>query len=109
MKRKSWLVTNSVIIFAFLLLVWERLVKFTHLPTYILPGPLAVASAARDRFPSLLNSLWITTIEASGGLVASIIVGVIIAMIFAQWRWLRQLSIHTPFFCRRFPLLLLLH
>jgi NitT/TauT family transport system permease protein len=91
MKRKSWIVTNSVIIFAFLLLVWERLVKFAHLPPYILPGPLAVASAARDRFPSLLNSLWITTIEALGGLVASIVVGVLIAMIFAQWRWLRQL------------------
>ena len=36
------------------------------------------------------NSLWITAEEAAGGLLASIVVGVAVAMIFAQWRWLRQ-------------------
>ena len=50
-----------------------------------------MAAALRDRFPSLLNSLWITTVEAAGGLLASIVIGVSVAMIFAQWRWLRQL------------------
>jgi NitT/TauT family transport system permease protein len=91
MKRKTWLAINSVIVFACLLLLWDRAVAFARIPSYILPGPLAVASALRDRFPSLLNSLGITAIEAAGGLVASIVVGVMIAMIFAQWRWLRQL------------------
>ena len=91
MRRKGWLVTNSILVFACLLFLWDRAVAFAHLPPYILPGPLAVASALRDRFPSLLNSLWITTMEAAGGLLASIVVGVVIAMIFAQWRWLRQL------------------
>jgi NitT/TauT family transport system permease protein len=52
---------------------------------------LAVASALHDRFSSLLNSLGTTAIEALGGLVASIVAGVMIAMVFAQWRWLRQL------------------
>ncbi|HUN85646.1 MAG TPA: ABC transporter permease [Terracidiphilus sp.] len=91
MKKKAWLAANSLIVFACLLLIWERIVAVAHLPPYILPGPLAVATALRDRFPSLLNSLWITTIEAAGGLLGSIVVGVIIAMIFAQWRWMRQL------------------
>jgi NitT/TauT family transport system permease protein len=91
MNRKSWLVTNSVIVFACLLLIWDRAVAFMRIPAYILPGPLAVAGALYARFPSLLNSLWITTMEAAGGLIASIVVGVIIAMVFAQWRWLRQL------------------
>ena len=66
------------------------MIWLNHLPPYILPGPLAVAQALRDRYPSLLNSLWITTEEAAGGLLASIVVGVAVAMIFAQWRWLRQ-------------------
>jgi NitT/TauT family transport system permease protein len=91
MKRKTWLVTNSIIVFTCLIFLWQRLVVFAHLPPYLLPGPLLVATALRDRFPSLLNSLWITTIEAAGGLLASILVGVVVAMIFAQWRWLRQL------------------
>jgi len=50
-----------------------------------------VGKALLDRYPSLLNSLWITTGEAAGGLAASIVVGVAIAMVFAQWRGLRQL------------------
>ena len=91
MKKKSWLIANSAVVFVALLFVWSRVVAFAHLPGYILPGPLSVAVAMRDRFPSLLNSLWITTVEAAGGLAASIVAGVIVAMVFAQWRWLRQL------------------
>jgi NitT/TauT family transport system permease protein len=71
--------------------LWQALVSVYKVPAYILPGPLAVVSALRNRYPSLLNSLWITTEEAAGGLLASIAVGVAVAMVFAQWRWLRQL------------------
>jgi NitT/TauT family transport system permease protein len=89
--KKRWLALNSVIVFACLLGIWSCVVALAHLPKYILPGPRAVAEAMRDRFPSLLSSLWITTGEAAGGLAASIFVGVAVAMIFAQLRWLRQL------------------
>jgi len=89
--KKRWLAANSLMVFACLILLWDRFVAFGHLPSYILPGPFAVASALRDRLPSLLNSLWITTIEAAGGLLASIVAGIVVAMIFAQWRWFRQL------------------
>jgi NitT/TauT family transport system permease protein len=89
--KKRWLVVNSLIVFACLLAIWSRVVAFAHLPAYILPGPRAVAEALRDRFPSLLNSLWITAGEAAGGLAASIVFGVAVAMLFAQMRWLRQL------------------
>ena len=91
MRKKSILVINSMIVFACLLGIWEAVVWLYRLPTYLLPGPGAVALAARERFPSLLNSLRITSIEAAAGLLASIVVGVAVALIFAQWRWLRQL------------------
>jgi len=89
--KKGILAASSVVVFLCLLAVWQCVVSVAHLPPYILPGPLVVAEALRDRLPSLMNSLWITTVEAAGGLVASIVVGMAIAMIFAQWRWLRQL------------------
>jgi NitT/TauT family transport system permease protein len=91
MNRKGLLAINSVVVLACLLGLWQGLIQINHWPPYILPGPLVVASALHDRFPSLLNSLAITAEEAAGGLVASIVVGVTVAMIFAQWRWLRQL------------------
>jgi NitT/TauT family transport system permease protein len=89
--KKRWLVLNSIIVFAALLAIWSRIVVFAHVPLYILPGPRAVAVALWRRYPSLLTSLRITTGEAAGGLIASIIVGAAIAMLFAQVRWLRQL------------------
>jgi NitT/TauT family transport system permease protein len=85
------MVINSVIVLAYLLGIWQAVVSLNHLPAYILPGPLVVLQALRERFPSLVNSLLITTEEAAGGLAASIVAGVATAMVFAQWRWLRQL------------------
>jgi NitT/TauT family transport system permease protein len=90
--KQSWLLLiNSVILLAFFLGLWQAVVWLNHLPQYLLPGPVAVLQALLARHRSLLNSLWITTIEAASGLLGSIVVGVTVAMIFAQWRWLRQL------------------
>jgi NitT/TauT family transport system permease protein len=91
MSRRAWVVVNSLALLLLLLGIWQAVVSLNHVPAYLLPGPKAVAVAIRDRFPSLVSSLWITTEEAAGGLAASIVTGVAIAMIFAQWRWLRQL------------------
>ena len=91
MKRKAIVVMNSVIVFAALLGLWQALVTLNHLPAYILPGPLPVAETLFTRLPSIMNSLLITTEEAAGGLIASILVGIAAAMVFAQWRRLRQL------------------
>jgi NitT/TauT family transport system permease protein len=44
-----------------------------------------------QRFPSLLTSTAITAVESLGGLLASIVVGVIVALIFAQSRWVRKM------------------
>jgi NitT/TauT family transport system permease protein len=90
MNNQGSLAFRSVVVFACLVGSWQALVSFYQVPAYILPGPLVVLAAVRDRYPSLLNSLWITTEEAAGGLLASIVAGVAVAMIFAQWRWLRQ-------------------
>jgi len=91
MNNQLMLAVKSLIVLACLLGVWQAAVALYHVPPYILPGPIVVLSDARERFPSLLHSLSITTEEAVGGLAASIIVGVAVAMMFAQWRWLRQL------------------
>ena len=91
MSKRIWVAINSVVVLACLLGVWQGFVSLNHFPPYMLPGPRLVAIALRERFPSLMKSLWITTEEAAGGLAASVIVGVAVAMLFAQWRWIRQL------------------
>jgi NitT/TauT family transport system permease protein len=91
MNRRAWVVINSALVLLCLLGLWQAIVSLNHLPAYMVPGPRLVAMAVRDHFPSLVQSLWITAEEAAGGLIVSIVAGVTVAMIFAQWRWLRQL------------------
>jgi NitT/TauT family transport system permease protein len=77
-------------VLACLITLWQAIIWLNHLPAYLLPGPVDVAKAVIARYPSLLDSLLITTQEALGGLLASIAAGLAIALVFAQWRWLRQ-------------------
>jgi NitT/TauT family transport system permease protein len=91
MNRRVWVALNSALVLLCLMGAWQAIVSLNHLPVYMFPGPKLVALAVRDRFPSLMKSLFITAEEAAGGLVASILMGVAVAMVFAQWRWLRQL------------------
>ncbi len=91
MNQQVVVVVKSLAVLLGLLALWQAMVSLYHVPAYMLPGPMAVLSAAGARFPSLFNSFSITAEEAAGGLLASIAVGVAVAMVFAQWRWLRQL------------------
>jgi len=91
MRRHLWLVLNSLIVLACLLLIWQLAVLFLHVPKYMLPGPVAVGAAIVNRLPALVQSLLLTAEAAGVGLAGSIAVGVSISLVFAQWRWLRSL------------------
>src|ERR1700721_470222 len=91
MRKEAVTLLNAAAVFTVLLLLWQALVWILHLPPFMLPPPLAVGRAVVDRFPSLFTSLAITSEEAAGGLAASIVVGLLIALIFAQSRWIRRM------------------
>jgi NitT/TauT family transport system permease protein len=91
MRKHLSTLANAFAVFAAMLLLWQLVLWFFQVPTIMLPSPWAVARVAAARFPSLLASLSITAVEAGGGLLASIVVGVIIALIFAQSRWVRRM------------------
>ncbi len=90
MTRRAFIALSSALVLACLLGLWQAIIWINHLPSYILPGPIGVAEIIGARYQSLLNSLWITMQEAACGLAASVVAGLAIAMVFAQWRWLRQ-------------------
>jgi NitT/TauT family transport system permease protein len=91
MKRRLITVSNALAVFAALLILWQLILWIFHVPRYMLPSPSAVARAVGHRFPSLLTAMWITAEESVGGLIAAIILGVIVALIFAQSRWVRKM------------------
>lgn len=91
MKQRALTVLNAVAVFAALLALWQIVLWVFRVPSFMLPSPWAVAKALVARFPSLMNSLAITAEESVGGLAASVVVGVIVAFIFAQFRWVRKM------------------
>ena len=91
MRRHLWLVVNSIVVLACLLALWQIAVLMLHVPKYMLPGPMMVGAAMVNRFQALLQSFLITAEAAALGLVGSIAAGTAIALIFAQWRWIRRL------------------
>jgi NitT/TauT family transport system permease protein len=91
MNRSLVPLANAVCVFAALLLLWQSILWIFRVPPFMLPSPWAVARAVVARLPTLLTSLSITAEEAGAGLIASVIVGVIIALIFAQSRWVRRM------------------
>jgi NitT/TauT family transport system permease protein len=105
MKKHSFTVLSTLAVFAGLLLLWQGLVVLLHLPPYMLPTPLAVGRAVVERFRSLVASLAITSEEAAGGLAASIFVGLLIALLFAQFRWVRRMFYPYTILLQTVPIL----
>jgi len=91
MKARLVSLANAGAVFAALLGVWQLVLWIFRVPPYMLPSPWAVGRAVVARFPSLMTSLSITALEAGGGLVASIVMGVAVALFFAQSRWVRRM------------------
>jgi NitT/TauT family transport system permease protein len=91
MKSKLNLVRDTVLVFAGLLLLWQAAVWLLKLPPYMLPTPWAVATTIVDRLPDLWDAMLTSAEAAGGGLAASIVVGVLIAMVFARSPWVRRM------------------
>ena len=91
MRQRLTTLLNAVAVFGAMLFVWQLVLWIFRVPSYMLPSPWAVARAVAARFPSLAGAFAITAEEAVGGLIASIVVGVAIALIFAQSRWIRRM------------------
>jgi NitT/TauT family transport system permease protein len=91
MKKLGLTLLSAAAIFGCLLLLWQSIIWIFALPPYLLPSPARVTHAVIARFPSLMTSLGITAAAAAGGLFAALIVGLVIALIFAQSPWIRRM------------------
>ena len=104
MNRHLSTALNAVAVLALLLLAWQAVIVLFHVPPFMLPLPLAVARAIADRAPSLAQSFRITATAAAGGLLASIVTGTAIALLFAQSRWLRRMFLPYTILLQTVPI-----
>ena len=68
--------------------LWELAVRQAGIPPYILPGPWLILRTLIADWGTLSDSLWIT-LEITGlALLAAIVVGGLLSILFTQSKWL---------------------
>lgn len=70
------------------LILWQLTVDATHVPKYILPGPLAICQALIANGPSLFKSLMMTLDVTLLAFLIAILLGVAVSLLFIQSRWI---------------------
>ncbi len=91
MKQRLITLASASAVLAALLALWQLVLWLFSVPAFMLPSPWSVVLAVRARLPALATAFAVTGVEALGGLVASVFAGVLIALIFAQSRWIRRM------------------
>lgn len=72
------------------LALWEFAVRWNGIPAYILPGPLLIGQTLVSDWGTLSGSLWITLKITFLALAAAVTVGVTLAVLFTQSKWLEM-------------------
>jgi NitT/TauT family transport system permease protein len=72
------------------LAAWEIAVRVGEVPVYILPGPLVIVQTLVRDWNMLYPSLVVTVLITVGALTAATVLGVAIAVLFAQSKWVEQ-------------------
>ncbi len=70
--------------------LWEFAVWWNAIPPYILPGPILIGQTLVADWGTLSGSLWITLKITFMALAAAVIVGVTLAVLFTQSKWLEM-------------------
>jgi NitT/TauT family transport system permease protein len=86
------------------LLLWEAAVLWFQTPVYLLPGPLRVAQAAIANGGGIVQSTAITAVAAGCGFAASVLVGVVVALIFSQSQAIRSSCYPYAIFLQTVPI-----
>jgi NitT/TauT family transport system permease protein len=73
-----------------MLTLWEVLVRVKGIPSYILPGPLLIVQTLIEDWGTLSEALMVTLRVTFAALIAAIVVGVSLAVIFTQSKWLEK-------------------
>lgn len=91
--KRSASIANKLIPYATgltLLLGWETAVRWTHLPAYILPGPLQILQTLGETLPLLVKHTASTLEEAALGFVLAIATAFMVAFVLNRFYWLNQ-------------------
>ncbi len=88
MRRNAWFRLLPLLVGILVLFAWELAVRWAETPVYVLPGPLRIAARLVEDWDTLSDSLMVTLEITLAALLAAIIGGGGLAILFAQSRWI---------------------
>jgi ABC-type nitrate/sulfonate/bicarbonate transport system, permease component len=78
------------LVFVAVLVAWEAYVRLRNVPAYILPSPSVVLDTLFTDRATLVPALLVTLKTTFGALLAAVIGGVLLAILFTQWKWVER-------------------
>ncbi|MCA3597646.1 MAG: ABC transporter permease [Methylobacterium sp.] len=91
LPRSRWPDILAPIIVGILIIgLWEWVVRYKNIPSYLFPGPLEIAKTLVQDWHTLSGALWITLSITFAALFAAVSVGVALAILFTQSKWLER-------------------
>ncbi len=108
MERESRLEALApVLVFIAFIGLWQLLCTALELPLYLVPGPLAVFSAAVDKAELLATATMWTAAGALTGLLTSLVLGSLVAIAFSQSRLIARSFYPYAIFLQTVPVVAL--
>lgn len=89
--------------FLLFLVAWAAGVRILEVPPYLVPDPIAVALTAWESRSDLLGASLVTLGGAMSGFAASLLLGTLGAVLFAQARWIRASLFPWAIFLQTVP------
>lgn len=93
-----------LVVFILIAIVWHISVLAFRIPPVLLPTPISVLEAMWRERSDLLTASWVTFKAASLGLLCSLVLGCIIAVLFSQSKWIRSAFYPYVIFLQTVPI-----
>ncbi|MFK7820730.1 MAG: ABC transporter permease [Planctomycetaceae bacterium] len=100
--RELW---PPALFFALFVMGWSAFVSGFDIKPLILPGPMRVLEAATENQSELLSSTWLTAKASLLGLLASLVIGTMVAMLFASSGVIRRGGYPYAIFLQTVPII----
>ena len=78
----------AIVVFFLAIAVWQISIEAFHIQRFLLPKPYAIVKAFFSQRSTLWSAGWITLKEALGGFALGSSLGILSALLFANFRWL---------------------
>jgi len=105
LARLAAAVAPPLLVFVAFVVLWHAVVRVWGIERFVLPSPLDVLAVARENGSQLAKATLLTAISALGGLVASTLVGSMIAFVFAQSRLIQRCLFPYAIFLQTVPII----